>query len=183
MPKTTSAASDRRTATRRQGPVDEPPASRARDRTYDAIVIGGGHNGLVNGAYLAKARPEDPDPRAAPSRRWRGDHRGAPARLLVHDVLVRAEPAAARHHPRPRADEARLHAAPHAVDVRPDGERRLPAPRPGSRREPSARSPATATTTPTPTRRSTTTSCGSAGRSSRSSTRSRRTSSATTPRS
>ena len=25
------------------------------DRTYDAIVIGGGHNGLVNGAYLAKA--------------------------------------------------------------------------------------------------------------------------------
>ncbi len=24
------------------------------DRTYDAIVIGGGHNGLVNGAYLAK---------------------------------------------------------------------------------------------------------------------------------
>ncbi len=25
------------------------------DRTYDAIVIGGGHNGLTNGAYLAKA--------------------------------------------------------------------------------------------------------------------------------
>jgi phytoene dehydrogenase-like protein len=25
------------------------------NRTYDAIVIGGGHNGLVNGAYLAKA--------------------------------------------------------------------------------------------------------------------------------
>jgi phytoene dehydrogenase-like protein len=25
------------------------------DRTYDAIVIGGGHNGLVNGAYLAKS--------------------------------------------------------------------------------------------------------------------------------
>jgi phytoene dehydrogenase-like protein len=25
------------------------------DRTYDAIVIGGGHNGMVNGAYLAKA--------------------------------------------------------------------------------------------------------------------------------
>ncbi|NIS30452.1 MAG: NAD(P)-binding protein, partial [Actinobacteria bacterium] len=23
--------------------------------TYDAIVIGGGHNGLVNGAYLARA--------------------------------------------------------------------------------------------------------------------------------
>ena len=27
----------------------------ASDRTYDAIVVGGGHNGLVNGAYLAKA--------------------------------------------------------------------------------------------------------------------------------
>jgi phytoene dehydrogenase-like protein len=31
-----------------------PKASRAA-RTYDAIVVGGGHNGLVNGAYLAKA--------------------------------------------------------------------------------------------------------------------------------
>ncbi|HEV7809514.1 MAG TPA: NAD(P)-binding protein, partial [Candidatus Limnocylindrales bacterium] len=31
------------------------PDRSARDRTYDAIVIGGGHNGLVNGAYLAKA--------------------------------------------------------------------------------------------------------------------------------
>ena len=27
----------------------------ASDRTYDAIVVGGGHNGLTNGAYLAKA--------------------------------------------------------------------------------------------------------------------------------
>ena len=26
---------------------------------YDAIVIGGGHNGLTNGAYLAKARSEE----------------------------------------------------------------------------------------------------------------------------
>ena len=24
-------------------------------RAYDAVVIGGGHNGLINGAYLAKA--------------------------------------------------------------------------------------------------------------------------------
>ncbi len=30
-------------------------ATSASDRTYDAIVIGGGHNGLVNGAYLAKS--------------------------------------------------------------------------------------------------------------------------------
>src|SRR5437870_12449170 len=39
MPKTTTA--DRPTAT--------------DDTSYDAIVVGGGHNGLVNGAYLAKA--------------------------------------------------------------------------------------------------------------------------------
>jgi phytoene dehydrogenase-like protein len=31
------------------------PQSGGDDRAYDAIVIGGGHNGLVNGAYLAKA--------------------------------------------------------------------------------------------------------------------------------
>ncbi|MEA2608925.1 MAG: hypothetical protein QOJ75_1168 [Chloroflexota bacterium] len=31
------------------------PPARAADRTYDAIIVGGGHNGLVNGAYLAKA--------------------------------------------------------------------------------------------------------------------------------
>jgi phytoene dehydrogenase-like protein len=30
-------------------------AATSTDRIYDAIVIGGGHNGLVNGAYLAKA--------------------------------------------------------------------------------------------------------------------------------
>ena len=35
-------------------PVTNLPDARARERTYDAIVIGGGHNGLVNGAYLAK---------------------------------------------------------------------------------------------------------------------------------
>ncbi|MFL5643246.1 MAG: phytoene desaturase family protein [Chloroflexota bacterium] len=30
-------------------------AAKPADRTYDAIVIGAGHNGMVNGAYLAKA--------------------------------------------------------------------------------------------------------------------------------
>jgi phytoene dehydrogenase-like protein len=43
MPKTTTKPKPKATRT-----ADE-------DRTYDAIVIGGGHNGLVNGAYLAKA--------------------------------------------------------------------------------------------------------------------------------
>jgi phytoene dehydrogenase-like protein len=32
-----------------------PRKTGATDRTYDAIVIGAGHNGMVNGAYLAKA--------------------------------------------------------------------------------------------------------------------------------
>src|ERR1700704_6984410 len=38
-------------------PKAMPKAARTadRDRTYDAIVIGGGHNGLTNGAYLAKS--------------------------------------------------------------------------------------------------------------------------------
>src|SRR5215210_4902043 len=31
------------------------PAPDEGDRMYDAIVVGGGHNGLVNGAYLAKS--------------------------------------------------------------------------------------------------------------------------------
>ena len=31
-----------------------PKRASSTDRNYDAIVIGGGHNGLVNGAYLAK---------------------------------------------------------------------------------------------------------------------------------
>jgi phytoene dehydrogenase-like protein len=30
-------------------------ASSKADRSYDAIVIGGGHNGLTNASYLAKA--------------------------------------------------------------------------------------------------------------------------------
>ena len=33
----------------------KPIKSTKADRTYDAIVVGGGHNGLVNAAYLAKA--------------------------------------------------------------------------------------------------------------------------------
>ena len=43
MPKTPKAAKPTK---RKTGPAD---------RTYDAIVVGGGHNGLTNGAYLAKA--------------------------------------------------------------------------------------------------------------------------------
>src|SRR5687768_3736402 len=53
--KTTKAATTAKTAsTARSGTKSTRTSSRA-DRTYDAIVVGGGHNGLVNGAYLAKA--------------------------------------------------------------------------------------------------------------------------------
>jgi len=36
-------------------PATSPGVTPTAGRTYDAIVVGGGHNGLVNGAYLAKA--------------------------------------------------------------------------------------------------------------------------------
>jgi phytoene dehydrogenase-like protein len=46
MPKTPKVEKPSKTEKRKTGPAD---------RTYDAIVVGGGHNGLTNGAYLAKA--------------------------------------------------------------------------------------------------------------------------------
>jgi phytoene dehydrogenase-like protein len=42
-----------RTPRAARGPKTDRGAT--ADRTYDAIVVGGGHNGLVNGAYLARA--------------------------------------------------------------------------------------------------------------------------------
>jgi phytoene dehydrogenase-like protein len=58
MPRTTAKSKPRPTtkpAARARPTAKSKPAGRAPDRTYDAIVVGGGHNGLVNGAYLAKA--------------------------------------------------------------------------------------------------------------------------------
>jgi phytoene dehydrogenase-like protein len=53
MPKTTTPTA---TAPKAGAPkTTAPRTASSTDRTYDAIVIGGGHNGLVNGAYLAKA--------------------------------------------------------------------------------------------------------------------------------
>ena len=67
--------------------------------TYDAIVVGGGHNGLVNAGYLAKAglrtlvlEQRDLVGGAAITEEL------LPG-LLVHHVLLRAEPAAAGDHP------------------------------------------------------------------------------------
>ncbi len=52
MPKTNATPKSKAKARQRAAP---PAAAHASERRYDAIVVGGGHNGLVNGAYLAKA--------------------------------------------------------------------------------------------------------------------------------
>jgi phytoene dehydrogenase-like protein len=56
MPKTTTPTATAPKAKAPKAPkTTAPRTSSSTDRTYDAIVIGGGHNGLTNGAYLAKA--------------------------------------------------------------------------------------------------------------------------------
>ena len=72
-------------------------------KTYDAIVIGAGHNGLINACYLAKAgldvvvlERNDYIGGAAVSREL---HPG----LEVFQLLLRLQPAAARDRPRPGA--------------------------------------------------------------------------------
>ena len=42
-------------------------------KRYDVIVIGGGHNGLVNAAYLAKAGKKVKQAVARPTLVWLGD--------------------------------------------------------------------------------------------------------------
>ncbi len=55
MPKTKAPATTKAKKNPSAGAARPARATSRSDRTYDAIVIGGGHNGLVNGAYLAKA--------------------------------------------------------------------------------------------------------------------------------
>ena len=83
---TTSRSPRRRPACRLQpASEDERAVDRLqrRDRgrpTYDAIVVGGGHNGLVNGAYLAKSGLKTLVLERRHARRRRRDHRGAATR-------------------------------------------------------------------------------------------------------
>jgi phytoene dehydrogenase-like protein len=53
MPKDKKAEDAKRAEDAKKGARSQRESK--ADRTYDAIVIGGGHNGLTNGAYLAKA--------------------------------------------------------------------------------------------------------------------------------
>ena len=83
--------------------------------TYDAIVVGGGHNGLVAAAYLARSGARHARARRPAQDRRRGDHRGAVAgraRVQGHPAVLRDEPDAADDHQRPRARAARLQGLP-----------------------------------------------------------------------
>ena len=99
---------------------------------YDAIVVGGGHNGLVNGAYLAKAglklaRSSSAAPSSAARRSPRSCVPGFHFTTFSYALsLLRPD-----DHPGARPGQARLHAAADAVVVPPDGERRLPPARRG----------------------------------------------------
>ena len=74
---------------------------------YDVIVIGAGHNGLVNAAYMARAGRKVLVARKARARRGRHRHRGDRPWLQVLGVLLRRQPAAAGDHRGARAREAR----------------------------------------------------------------------------
>jgi glycine/D-amino acid oxidase-like deaminating enzyme len=67
-------------------------------KKYDALIIGGGHNGLVCAFYLAKRRIEGPRARAPRYRRRRGGYRGIPSRLPQLDRELHRQPAPPQGH-------------------------------------------------------------------------------------
>ena len=76
---------------------------------YDAVIVGGGHNGLVAGFYLARAGLQAADPRAARVRRRRLRDRGVRARLPRLDRRLRDQHAARARLARHEAGRARHH--------------------------------------------------------------------------
>ena len=85
------------------------------DGGYDAIVIGGGHNGLAAGAYLARDGSEDGGARGPPQGRRGGDHGRAVARgarVQGHHLLLRRQPDARAHHRRAASGALRLQGLP-----------------------------------------------------------------------
>ena len=96
---------------------------------YDAVIIGGGHNGL-DLRRLPRARgPQDPRPRAAPRPGRRRRHRGDRPGLPVLGRELRRQPAAARDHPRPRAAQVRPRHPPARRHVHAAAQGRRAAPR------------------------------------------------------
>ena len=77
-------------------------------RRYDAVIIGGGHNGLVCASYLAAGGLVRGDIRA-PWRRWRRrGHRGVPSRLPQFHRQLHGQPAAPEGNPRSAPRGARV---------------------------------------------------------------------------
>ena len=102
--------------------------------------------------------PEDAGPRAArPSSAGPRSPRSCGPGFWFTTFSYALSPAAAGHRPGARPRQARVHAAADVVDVRADGERGLPAARPGPRREPAGDRAPQPSTTPTRTTASTTT--------------------------
>ena len=73
---------------------------------FDAVIIGGGHNGLTCAAYLAAAGQIGLHARATRGRRRRGGHRGIPSRIPQLDGELHGQPAAPEGHSRPAAGRA-----------------------------------------------------------------------------
>ena len=64
--------------------------------SYDALIIGGGHNGLICACYLAARRAQGARARAPRRGRRRRGHRGVLSRLPQFDRKLHGEPAASR---------------------------------------------------------------------------------------
>jgi hypothetical protein len=99
---------DRRDRRRRRRLIPSPARSAAMtSRVYDAVLIGGGHNGLVCAAYPRRRGSRRVRARATRRRRRRGGHRGIPPGVPQLDGELHGEPARPAGHPRSQARGAR----------------------------------------------------------------------------
>ena len=106
---------------------------------YDVIIIGGGHNGLVERRLPGARRAQGAGARAPPCARRRGRHRRDLSGLQVLGLLVRRLAAAAGDHPRARSAAPRPRDPAARRHVHADAERRLPVARERSRARRAAR--------------------------------------------